>query len=342
MPLSTRAGSSLSVALLLCLLAAALTGCGMVSTDKASWPAAVPDRTVVQAVPFFPQEQYQCGPAALAMALGWSGITVAPADLSPQAYTSGRQGSLQADLISAARRHGRVAYPLSGPEALVEELAAGRPVIVLLNRGFSWYPKWHYAVAIGYDYGSAEIILHSGATPNDRYGLRLFDNLWARSGRWGLLVLPPDQLPAEAREETWLAAVIGLERAGQWPAAATAYEKALSRWPESFGAWMGLGNSRYAAGDLAGAAAAFKQAGHCHPRAGAAFNNLAQVLWEMGDRKNALAAAQQAVRIGGPLLENFKRTRQEIEAGSRTDQRKSSPRPADTSAAPAHTEPGPE
>ena len=264
-------------------------------------------------VPFYPQEQYQCGPASLAMVLGWSGIAAQPDELVQEVYSPGRRGSLQPDLISAVRRHGRVAYPISGIKTLTAELAAGHPVIVLLNLGFFWYPKWHYAVVVGYDKPAGEFILHSGNIQNERLSFRVFDNLWKRSERWGLLVLPPSQFPAEVQEDTWLEALVGLERAKQWPAAITAYEMTITLWSESYSAWIGLGNSRYATGDLAGAASAFRQASRLNQKNGIAFNNLAQVLGETGQTEEALAAARQAVSLGGPLLEKFRQTLYEIE-----------------------------
>jgi tetratricopeptide (TPR) repeat protein len=248
------------------------------------------------------------------MVLGWSGISVQPDELVQEVYSPDRRGSLQPDLISAVRRHGRVAYPISGINTLTAELAAGHPVLVLLNLGFFWYPKWHYAVVVGYDNPAGEIILHSGNIQNERLSFRIFNNLWARSERWGLLVLPPSRFPAEVQEDTWLEAVVGLERAKQWPAAITAYEMTITQWPESYSGWIGLGNSRYAIGDLSGAASAFRHASHLNQENGIAFNNLAQVLWEMGQPEEALTAAHQAIILGGPLLEKFKQTLYEIEA----------------------------
>jgi len=291
-----------------------LAGCGTISRQAMTLPESSPPQATVADVPFYPQEEYQCGPAALAMALGWSGVAVKPAELTPEVYAPEREGSLQADLIGGARRHGRIAYPISGSEQLLAELAAHRPVIVLVNRGFFWYPEWHYAVAIGYDQPAGEIILHSGVTPHRALSYRVFDNLWQRSGRWGLLVLPPDVLPVNVREEDWLAAAVGLERAGQYEAAATAYKTALTRWPKSFGTLIGLGNSRYQRGELAGAAEAFRRAAAIRPADGLPYNNLAQALFELGREDEAIAAAKAAVERGGPLKKEFEQTLAEIEA----------------------------
>jgi len=313
MVIPRHAGSGPAAGMLLLMICLTLSGCGALVKDERPWPAGAPPQSVVTGVPFFPQEQYQCGPAALAMALRWSGLTINPEDLAPEVYSPGQRGSLQTALITGARRHGRIAYPISGSKSLLTELAAGHPVIVLMNLSFFWYPKWHYAVAIGFDQPADEIILHSGQISNERLPLRIFENLWARSQRWGLLVLPLAMLPAQAEEVNWLQATMGLERAGQNAAAVTAYETALTRWPASFGAWLGLGNSRYATGNLAEAAAAFQEATRLQSTSGAAFNNLAQVLWEMGRQEEAMAAARQAVALGGPLLETFRQTLADIE-----------------------------
>ena len=56
---------------------ALLAGCaGLVPQTMAlrdAWPEGVPGRTDIADVPFFPQEDYQCGPSALATVLGFSG-----------------------------------------------------------------------------------------------------------------------------------------------------------------------------------------------------------------------------------------------------------------------------
>jgi len=292
-----------------------LSGCSGVLLHN--WPQSheyMPDRYVLNSVLFYSQKAYQCGPAALAMALEWSGVPSNPEFLVPEVFTPLRKGSLQSAMIAASRRHGRVAYPVSGPDALLAELSAGHPVIVLQNLGLSWFPNWHYAVVIGYDLRNNIMVLHSGVTPRKQISLRLFENTWARSNYWGLLVLPPSQLPATATEREYISAILGLEKTSQWKAAIEGYKTALSRWPDSLLAHIGLGNSYYAMGDFESAEKIFHGATRKYPTEGSVFNNLAQVLWKQGKNQEALKAAYQAVKLGGPLAYIYLKTLEEIQA----------------------------
>jgi tetratricopeptide (TPR) repeat protein len=297
------------------LTALVLTGCA--AWQRGDWPqglAGIPPRSEIASVPFFAQDEYQCGPAALAMVLAWSGLDVEPAELTEKVYTASLKGSLQPAMVAGARRSGRLAYVVYGTESLIREIAAGHPVIVLQNLGLSWIPVWHYAVAVGYDTTRDEVRLHSGLQARQPLSMPVFQNTWARAEEWGLLVLKPGELPATATEGRFVEAVLGLEKAHQPAAAVAGYRAALSRWPQNLAAMMGLGNSYYALGDLQSSESAFRQATEAHPREGAAFNNLAHVLLAQGRREDALAAAQKAVVLGGPHQSVFRKTLEEIEA----------------------------
>jgi Peptidase_C39 like family/Tetratricopeptide repeat len=312
MPLS-QVGNRLIAGLLFLALCILPAGCTLVPPGYLSQSPGRPAKAMVEDVPFFPQEELQCGPAALAMVLNWSGVAVSPSELSSQVYTPGLKGSLQNALVGASRRHGRVAYPIAGINALMSEIAAGQPVIVLVNLGFFWYPRWHYAVVIGYDQEKETIILHSGRTAGEVLSFWTFNNIWKRGDYWGLLVLPPTRLAAVAEEKKWLTAVAGLEKAGQWQAAASGYAAALKRWDKSFIGWMGLGNSEYHLHELDVAADAFHQAALLQPESGVAYNNWANVLGEQGKREEALKAAQRAVELGGPFQDTFRQTLEDLE-----------------------------
>jgi tetratricopeptide (TPR) repeat protein len=127
--------------------------------------------------------------------------------------------------------------------------------------------------------------------------------------------LPPDRLPATVEVNSWIAAVVGLEKAQQWTAAIKGYQAAVLRWPQSFSAHIGLSNSYYAVGDLSSAEGILLKTTQWFPNEGVAFNNLAQVLWEQGKKEAAIEAARRAVKLGGPHVEQFQKTLDEIQAG---------------------------
>lgn len=272
----------------------------------------LPLRAEVASVPFFPQEDYYCGPAALATVLAWSDLPVIQEDLVGQVYTPGRKGSLRSDVVSAARRNGRLAVPVARLSDLLAEIAAGHPVLVFQNLALDWLPQWHFAVAIGYDLEARELVLRSGTLARRVTVLDAFERTWARGDHWALVVLSPNHLPASGDETAVLRAAVGLERSGKLNEAATAYGTIQRRWPGSLGALMGLGNVRYAQHDLSGAETAFRQAIVRHADAPVPWNNLAYVLLAQGRRAEAIEAARKAVQLAGDNAESYRATLQEI------------------------------
>ena len=315
MPASRNRRHLYGLLFLVWMIVGLLDGCaGIKKFESTDLPKNLPPTLELDSVPFYPQSDYQCGPSSLAMALTYSDLPITPEALQSQVYTPSQKGSLQMAMIGATRRHGRIAYPTSGLNAIWPEIAAGHPVIVLQNLGLSWIPVWHYAVLIGYDFTDNTVILRSGITERKVMSFDTFDKTWARSDYWGLIVLKPTQLPATAREKDFLAAVFGLEKSSRFQAAIEGYQTALTRWPRSLIAFMGLGNSRYALGDLHGAEDAFRMAVKNHPGAAEAYNNLAQALLEQGHKQDALEAAQRAVALGGLMSEVYEATLKEIQS----------------------------
>ncbi len=277
-------------------------------------PAAGIDLT--RRVPFHPQTEYHCGPAALATVLGSSGVPATPESLAPQVYLPGRHGSLQVELIGATRRAGRIPYLLPRePEALFAELQAGRPVLVLQNLLVRSVPKWHYAVLVGADAGRNRVRLNSG----DRRGLPMpapkFMRTWDWGGRWALVALKPGELPASAADPAaYLAAVADFEAVAGAAAARPAYLAAQRRWPEDGRVHMALGNQAYAGGDKRAAAAHYREGLAHAPGDPVLSNNYASVMGELGCRAQALAALDAVlVDKNSKWYQQLKQTRSEVE-----------------------------
>ncbi len=283
------------------LVAALAPACAAVQSQAIlRAPEGLPERARVIGVPFIAESQRDCAAATLGMALAWSGSEVPLAALTEQVYTPAQEGALRSDVVAAARRHRRLAVPVQGLRGVLMELAVGHPVIVFQNLGLAALPRWHYALAVGYDLGEERIELHSGDRAFLPVALANFERTWARGDFWALLVLPPGQMPASAGELELARAAAALERVGHWVEALATYEALQARFPQSFAARVGLGNARHGLGDPVGAAQALREALAIEPLAAAVWNNLAVVLAALGDREGALVAARRAVALAGP------------------------------------------
>jgi tetratricopeptide (TPR) repeat protein len=272
----------------------------------------------LSATPFFPQARYQCGPAALATLLVDAGVETTPDQLAPQVYLPQRAGSLQPELIAASRRAGRIPYRLDPHWSAIEaELAAGRPVLVLQNLGFSFWPRWHYAVVIGHDARHEGVILRSGTERRQRLPMRQFLYSWQQSDHWALVVLKPGELPANVDSTRYLAELAVWERQGRNTAALRGYLAAVERWPDQPTARLGAGNMLHARGDHAAAAQQYRALLRLRPEDPVALNNLADTLAQLGCRDQALTLIERGLRqpaLAPAVRDTMVATRAEISA----------------------------
>lgn len=301
-------------------LASLLAGCAASPSLRDGLPVSAPRAIELAATPFFPQEDFQCGPAALATLLVASGVEVTPEALAPEVFIPGREGSLSLELISAARRHSRLPYVLATTaEEMIAELEAGRPVLVLQNLGAGPLPAWHYAVLIGYDAERNVALLRSGREQRLEMKWQRFAGTWHRGGRFAFTTLPPGVIPGHAEPARYIEAAAGLEAAGQRQAAAEAYEAAIVRWPNEPLPWLGRGNLALAQGDRAAAADYHLRAIQLAPDNAAARNNLAELLFDAGCLEESRRQIERAsaFAVGTSLESSVADSRARIEATTR-------------------------
>lgn len=277
----------------LTVLLSACAGRSPMVMPEATELAHLPDRILLQDVPFHAQDAYQCGPASLAMVLNHRGIAASPDELKDRVYLPERKGTLQVEMISAARERDLLVYPLDKElHSILTELAAGNPVLVMQNLAFNWYPQWHYAVVVGYDLNAREMLVHSGLNKAQREPFHVFMRTWSRADYWARVMLPPGQLPATARPLTYLRAASDLEQTGRLQSAEAAYRSAVEQWPDQPTARFGLGNTLWAGDKRPAALEQFQQLVNDFPDFQPGWNNLATGL-ELSGCASAAAAARQ-------------------------------------------------
>ncbi|MFN3899071.1 MAG: PA2778 family cysteine peptidase [Alishewanella aestuarii] len=311
------AAASLKAGLLLLLLL--LSGCQSPpqSRQLLAEPPAISRQALLSTVPFYPQQDYFCGPTTLSEVAAYYGVEHSADSIASLTFTPGLQGSLQIEMAAASRQLGFVAYEQRGSLSLLLQLIDEKiPVIVLQNNGLSWLPQWHYAVVIGYDLDRREIILHSGLSAEYRLPLATFERTWQRANYWLLAMLPPGRTSALLDPFLYTRACQDLLQTRQTAAGVTALISATEQWPDYWLPYFLLGN-HFLALAPAEAATWFAQGLPLAKQQPAYLNNYALVLSELGCKAQALELIQTARQLA-PDDANVQDSEQQINAQATT------------------------
>ena len=149
--------------------------------------SAAPAPSIIEGVPFLPQEDDTCGPSSLAMVLGFLGHDATTQEIVRETRTEGLKGTLITDLTGAARRRGFAAevVDLDLPR-LRERISAGVPVILLVDLGIWTWSRPHYLVAYGWT--PEGVVAHSGREQAKVIPFPTLDAQWAKMGRLAIIV----------------------------------------------------------------------------------------------------------------------------------------------------------
>ncbi len=282
------------------LFAGLLASCSAPQTRQLDSQSQQADSQInhLLAVPYFPQTPYQCGPAALASALNYRGVSVSPEQLIDQVFIPARQGSLPLEMTAAVRGEALLPYPVDHHiKALLEEIEEGNPVLVLQNLGFDWWPQWHYAIVVGFDLAERNFVLHSGTQKNYRINFSTFERTWSRADYWGLVIVKPGQIPAGASELVYLRTVHDMELAKPELDPTPMYQAAQHRWPSSPLPLLSCANSDYRRGNIDRAMKSLQLLLRDHPTNSQAWNNLAYVARDKQCYQLAFKAARTASKL---------------------------------------------
>ena len=282
---------------LFALLSACASAPKLESAQLTALSEHLPTRVHLEKTPFVEQKAGHCGPASLAMVMAAVPHEVSLETLTTQVYVPGAQGSFQTDMLSAIRRQGLVALPVRNLRDMLQEVEAGRPVLVFQNLAFRWYPRWHYAVVTGYDLDKKKIILHSGPEKNVERDMRIFEQSWKLADAWAYVILKPGEISKTALEEDYLKAGLALEESGQLQPALKAYMNLYQKWPNSLKASLASANILYQMGELQQAKIILKESSIKHPGSFQAWNNLSVVQRELGEKGPAERSLARALRL---------------------------------------------
>lgn len=206
-------------------------------------PTALPTAHEILDVPFFPQEEYFCGPTTLAEILNFYDKDIAPDTVAPNLFIPERRGSLQIEMVASIRQYGMLGYAVQGNlNQLLSLVSEDKPVIVLQNQRLSWYPLWHYALVIGYDLEAQTVILHTGVNERRIVSMELFENTWRKGNYWLLAALPPGESSDHFDPFLYVSAARDLIEVGQQQAGITALETASNQWSDYWLSYFLLGN----------------------------------------------------------------------------------------------------
>jgi ABC-type bacteriocin/lantibiotic exporter with double-glycine peptidase domain len=143
----------------------------------------------VEAVHFFPQLAYKCGPASLAGVLNFHGEAVTPAEVERAIFRDNIRGTVTLDMVLYAREKGFPAKWYSGSTHDIQlAVDAGIPLIVMVDLGFAKISRYHYMVAIGYS--PEGVIANSGKDHEKLIRWEWFLPRWQKTKRWTLRIEP--------------------------------------------------------------------------------------------------------------------------------------------------------
>ena len=138
-------------------------------------------------VPFLPQTPALCGGAAVAMVFRYYGDRHADVQQFEPLVDRGANGIASDVLVAAVRqRHWRAEPLLGSIELLRERLAAGTPLVLLLEERPG---RYHYVVAVGAS--DDAVVVHDPTWgPFRRHPLADLTRRWAAARYWALLIQP--------------------------------------------------------------------------------------------------------------------------------------------------------
>lgn len=120
---------------------------------------------VVGEVPFFAQEEYQCGPASLAGVMNYLGASVTPENIAKEIYSKSIKGTLNIDMARYPQKKGFITQQYQGSmDDLRKKIDSGNPLIVFVDEGIWFVQAGHFMIVVGYN--ESGVVVNSGREKN--------------------------------------------------------------------------------------------------------------------------------------------------------------------------------
>ncbi|OPY71285.1 MAG: Peptidase C39 family protein [Syntrophorhabdus sp. PtaU1.Bin002] len=149
----------------------------------------------IENVPYFAQEDFQCGPAALATVVNYwylkdrSARQLSIENIVADIYSPSARGVLGVDLGLYARKLGFDVTDRAGSvEDIKRNIDLGVPVVILVDYGMFAYQQNHFMVVKGYT--NDGVIVNSGREENQVILAEDLNKIWKKTGFWSLIVRP--------------------------------------------------------------------------------------------------------------------------------------------------------
>lgn len=211
-----------------CMLSACVSGPQLLPETK-----KLPERVELADVPFFQLSDAGGGPSALAALLNHFGVVTSPGLVDERIQQLAKDKPPQDGLETVVRSYDLLVYPLAeNLDALLQQVSAGHPVLVMQDRLFAG-PGSQFAVVVGYDQRERTLVMRSGNTRRWHTSFARFDDAWSGAGRWAVVISPTSQLPAQPEQQVWLQAVRDLQQQGRTAAVQRALRTARQVWPDA-------------------------------------------------------------------------------------------------------------
>ncbi|HMP72210.1 MAG TPA: tetratricopeptide repeat protein [Kiritimatiellia bacterium] len=240
------------------------------------------------------------GAAALEVMFHFWGIRMPRGHVKPLLLEQGAElGTIQEQMIHFADHQGLWSFASFGSMAELEARVSGnQPVVVILQEGSAAAFDRRYAVVVGFNRVTMEVVCHEGAGHPGVYSYAQFNRMWRPLRNWMLVICPPETAEWELSYLELASQARFYERRNRRHLALSRFHDALEREPKNLDLLLATGTAHRNLGQHREAERLYRDAVALNNMHARACNNLAYHLASHGGNlEEAEALARRAVML---------------------------------------------